>query len=585
MGVTIESLNAAGSLTLINSISTHFNSSTTTVSWVFSAYALTMGAFIIIAGKFCDLFGAHNVYVYGVFGMAVCVMICALIDDSIIALIVFRALQGLCGSVLVPSSFAITSAYYQEPKSLEMACKGMTVAFELSAGLGLLMAGAFAVSSIGYKGFYWYSAGSCYFVSVSLFLLMDPIPRTEEHDNLHLKNLDYGGSIMLIVGLILVILGLTQGGEDWKAPVAYVPIVVGGVVCIAVVVFEMIYIQKYKDRYKLQVKERRQELIDEEPVDDVVQPLETKEVVSPQSEIDLSETRTATQKDGKYDSELKDQDKDEELSIDVTSDPTCTTKLQDHLQSLLTHEQRIQSLQDNQILPSNDWRVNLDLLFPREILKIPNFLVYFAGCFLMFNGFTAILAVVLQYHVYIEDESPLLGGVKTLALSFGLLLITVLYQDKIAYRFGLKNSLILSGLLATGGTVWLSRMDFRVRNNYWKFELVPQIITGIGIDLYFLIYTNAILSNTPLHLQGLVSAILQTSGQIGIAIGNAIIASILGDLQTARDNLSQRVELHGKMRNSFYVAVASFGALTVCMCFVRNVEKKTEVGAKIKIKD
>ncbi|KAH3672686.1 hypothetical protein WICMUC_004204 [Wickerhamomyces mucosus] len=507
IGLTLDNLNVSGSITTVFSIAESFNASTTVVSWVLSSYALTIGAFIIIAGKFCDVLGAANVFLFGLFALSISALITAVIDKQIIALIVFRAIQGIFSAVLIPSSFAITSTYFQDPKELELATKFLITALVVSQGIGTVLGGAFSESNIGYKGLYYFSFAVGFSSFLILFFTMDPLEKTQEHSNLKLKNLDYGGSIFLVIGLILVILGLTEGGENWKRPVAYVPIIVGGLVCIGVMIFEMVYIQRYKDKYQI-----------------------------------IEQTQNLESLKG---SEKKEIGNEEELTIK---------------------------------LDKVDWRVNLDLLFPVEILSIPNFLVYCSSTFLIYIAFISILANLINYHIYVEGESPILASVKTLPFTAGLVFNTIIYKENITYKIGLKKSLIMSPLFSTGLIVWISRLDFRKSNSFWIFEFIPQFLAGITMNQYFQIYWNAILSGTPLHLQGLIAGILQTAGQIGVSIGNAIIASISGELIVAT-NYDQQVELHEKFRDVFYLAIAAMGLMTIVMLFVKNVERQKRQGS------
>lgn len=52
---------------------------------------------------------------------------------------------------------------------------------------------------------------------------------------------------------------------------------------------------------------------------------------------------------------------------------------------------------------------------------------------------------------------------------------------------------------------------------------------------------NAILANTPLELQGLVGGVLQALGRIGVSIGNAVITSLLGELEQGVKTLDEIV--------------------------------------------
>ncbi len=79
--------------------------------WVVEAYLLTLGSLVLVGGSLGDLLGRRRVFAWGVAGFGLTSILCALAPSSG-ALIVFRALQGVAGALLVPSSLAIITASY-----------------------------------------------------------------------------------------------------------------------------------------------------------------------------------------------------------------------------------------------------------------------------------------------------------------------------------------------------------------------------------------------------------------------------------------------------------------------------------------
>jgi EmrB/QacA subfamily drug resistance transporter len=82
--------------------------------WVVDAYLLTLGSLILIAGSLSDLFGRKRVFVGGLVGFAATSLLCALAPSAGF-LIVSRALQGMAGALLVPSSLAMIIATFSGP--------------------------------------------------------------------------------------------------------------------------------------------------------------------------------------------------------------------------------------------------------------------------------------------------------------------------------------------------------------------------------------------------------------------------------------------------------------------------------------
>jgi EmrB/QacA subfamily drug resistance transporter len=74
--------------------------------WVVNGYLLTLGSLILLGGSLGDLFGERRVFALGVSGFGIASLACAL-APSIGALVAARAVQGIAGALLVPSSLAV----------------------------------------------------------------------------------------------------------------------------------------------------------------------------------------------------------------------------------------------------------------------------------------------------------------------------------------------------------------------------------------------------------------------------------------------------------------------------------------------
>src|SRR6266566_845831 len=81
------------------------------VQWVVEAYALFLGALILVGGSMGDQFGRKSVFLSGVLLFTAASILCGL-AASPHALIVGRALQGIGAAFLVPGSLAIISATF-----------------------------------------------------------------------------------------------------------------------------------------------------------------------------------------------------------------------------------------------------------------------------------------------------------------------------------------------------------------------------------------------------------------------------------------------------------------------------------------
>ncbi|MAB19555.1 MAG: hypothetical protein CMH33_01270, partial [Microbacterium sp.] len=84
-----------------------------TQQWVVDAYLITLGALILVAGSLSDVYGRIRVLRWGLvlFGITSIAIAAAPTPEF---LIVARALQGVAGALLVPSSLALITATFRD---------------------------------------------------------------------------------------------------------------------------------------------------------------------------------------------------------------------------------------------------------------------------------------------------------------------------------------------------------------------------------------------------------------------------------------------------------------------------------------
>jgi hypothetical protein len=92
--------------------------------WVVEAYLLTLGALILVGGSLGDLFGRRRIFVVGLAGFGVTSVICA-VSPTVELLIAARALQGIAGALLVPSSLAMITATFPDDERGRRSAPGL----------------------------------------------------------------------------------------------------------------------------------------------------------------------------------------------------------------------------------------------------------------------------------------------------------------------------------------------------------------------------------------------------------------------------------------------------------------------------
>src|SRR6478735_8983247 len=85
----------------------------TDVQWVIEAYALFLGALILVGGSLGDQFGRKRVFLLGVVLFTIASIGCGFATSPAM-LIAGRAVQGIGAALLVPGSLAIISATFAD---------------------------------------------------------------------------------------------------------------------------------------------------------------------------------------------------------------------------------------------------------------------------------------------------------------------------------------------------------------------------------------------------------------------------------------------------------------------------------------
>src|SRR5581483_7009653 len=88
------------------SIRTSLRFSPTSLAWVANAYTITFGGFLLLAGRFGELFGHRRLFLIGTGAFTVARLICG-VSTSQGMLIAARAVQGLGGAVVSALAFSL----------------------------------------------------------------------------------------------------------------------------------------------------------------------------------------------------------------------------------------------------------------------------------------------------------------------------------------------------------------------------------------------------------------------------------------------------------------------------------------------
>ncbi|HEX7794321.1 MAG TPA: MFS transporter, partial [Vicinamibacterales bacterium] len=113
LGSSLTFIDATVVNVALPALQSDLNATITGVQWIIEAYALFLGALILVGGSLGDQFGRRRVFLAGVSLFTIASIACGL-AGSTRALVIARAVQGVGAAFLVPGSLAIISATFDD---------------------------------------------------------------------------------------------------------------------------------------------------------------------------------------------------------------------------------------------------------------------------------------------------------------------------------------------------------------------------------------------------------------------------------------------------------------------------------------
>ncbi|WP_309113352.1 MFS transporter [Saccharothrix sp.] len=203
-----------------------------TQQWVVSAYVVIAGGFLLLGGRAADLLGRRRVFVLALVLYAVSSLAGGLATSPGV-IVVARAVQGLGGALLLPSTLSLLNNLFEEgPKrNRALAVWGGAGASGLTVGALL---GGVLTESFGWPAVFFVNVPLAGAVALAALLVIPADPRGHER-----RRFDLPGALSVTGGATLLVFVLVQGPEvGWLSAEILVAAVVAVVLLWAFVLIE-----------------------------------------------------------------------------------------------------------------------------------------------------------------------------------------------------------------------------------------------------------------------------------------------------------------------------------------------------------
>ncbi len=173
--------------------------------WLFSVYLLAQAVSVPIYAKLTDTIGRKPLLLFGI-GMFLLGSVMCGFAPSMLALILFRAVQGLGAGAIMPTSITVAGDIYTLAERAK-AQGYLASVWAVSSVVGPTLGGVFS-QFVSWRWIFFVNIPLCIAAAVL-------VRRYRETPQRSVYRLDVPGAVLLTLGLTALLLSLLQGGVAW----------------------------------------------------------------------------------------------------------------------------------------------------------------------------------------------------------------------------------------------------------------------------------------------------------------------------------------------------------------------------------
>jgi EmrB/QacA subfamily drug resistance transporter len=187
--------------------------STAGLEWIVSGYILVFASLLLAGGRLADVYGRKRLFAIGLIIFTAASFVAGLAGSADV-LVAARAVQGLGAALLTPTTLAIISATYPDPRERNMAVGVWSAVGALALALGPLLGGLISDHL---------SWGWIFFINVPVgiaTLALGLWAISESRESSAPRRLDMPGVVLSSVALFGLTYSLIEGHDrGWTSPI------------------------------------------------------------------------------------------------------------------------------------------------------------------------------------------------------------------------------------------------------------------------------------------------------------------------------------------------------------------------------
>ena len=206
----------------VPSLSEDLRPSSAELLWITDIYGFMVAGFLVTMGTLGDRIGRRRLLLFGAAAFGV-VSVLAALSTSPEMLIASRALLGIAGATLAPSTLSLIFAMFADPRQRSTAIGIWITSFSAGGAIGPVLGGVLL------EHFWWGSVFLLALPVMALLLVLGPRVLPEYRDP-GAGRLDLVSAAMSLAAVLAAVFGLKQVAQNGIGPLAVAAVVVGLVV-------------------------------------------------------------------------------------------------------------------------------------------------------------------------------------------------------------------------------------------------------------------------------------------------------------------------------------------------------------------